>query len=278
MSEPIVEIARAKVNLALHVLGRRADGFHELDSIVAFADYGDHLTLAVSDQTSLTVTGPFAHDVPTGADNLVLRAHALLGALKDCPPVAFSLEKNLPVASGIGGGSADAAAALRGLLRITGENVAPSLLNDIALQLGADVPVCVNGKASRMRGLGEELSPLRNVLGGAIVLVNPLIPCGTAAVFKALGLENGQSFRSALDPTDPSHWRNDLTDAAISVVPEIADVLGAMRGISEFKTVRMSGSGATCFGLADDMTTASRIAAQLQVQHPTWWVVSAALC
>jgi 4-diphosphocytidyl-2-C-methyl-D-erythritol kinase len=278
MSEPIVEIARAKVNLALHVLGRRADGYHELDSIVAFADFGDRLTLRVSGKTRLTVTGPFARDVPMGADNLVLRAHHLLSEPFNLPPVAFSLEKNLPVASGIGGGSADAAAALRGLLRLVGKSVASTLINDIALKLGADVPVCLNGKAVRMQGVGETLTPLANALSGAIVLVNPLVPCGTAAVFKTLGLANGQSFCSALDPADPSHWRNDLTDAAVAVVPEIDQVLRVMKSVSELKTVRMSGSGATCFGLTSDTASAASVAVQLQRQHPNWWVVSAALC
>jgi 4-diphosphocytidyl-2-C-methyl-D-erythritol kinase len=278
MSEAIVEIARAKVNLALHVLGRRADGYHELDSIVAFADYGDRLMLQVSDQTQLTVTGSFAGDVPTSADNLVLRAYALFGAHIDCPPVAFSLEKNLPVASGIGGGSADAAAALRGLLRLTGRSVAPVLINDFALQLGADVPVCLNSKAVRMQGVGETLTPLAKAPDGAVVLVNPLLPCGTAAVFKTLGLANGQSFRSALDPADQSCWRNDLSDAAIAVVPEIARVLSIMKAKPELNVVRMSGSGATCFGLTSDTTIAASIAAQLQRQHPDWWIVSAALC
>jgi 4-diphosphocytidyl-2-C-methyl-D-erythritol kinase len=277
MSETIVEIACAKVNLALHVLGRRADGYHELDSIVAFADFGDRLALEVSDKTSLIVTGPFARDVPTSADNLVLRAHALLSAHIDCPHVAFSLEKNLPVASGIGGGSADAAATLRGLLRLTGETVAPSLLNDIALQLGADVPVCLRGKAVRMQGIGETLTPLAKTPDGAIVLVNPLLPCATSAVFKSLALANGQSFRSALDPADPSLWRNDMTDAAIAVVPEIANVLNVMTTLSGLNAVRMSGSGATCFGLTSNAASAARVAAQLQHQHPDWWIVSAAL-
>jgi 4-diphosphocytidyl-2-C-methyl-D-erythritol kinase len=274
----IVEIARAKVNLALHVLGRRADGYHELDSIVAFADYGDRLTMQVSDRTSLVVTGPFAREVPTSADNLVLRAHALLSAHMNCPNVAFSLEKNLPVSSGIGGGSADAAATLRGLVRLTGETVAPSLLHGIALQLGADVPVCLKGKAVRMQGVGEILTPLAKTPEGAIVLVNPLLPCATAAVFKTLALQNGQSFRTVLNLENEDQWRNDLTDAAISITPEIAIVLSTLQSIEGFNAVRMSGSGATCFGVAKDLATASRVAAQLQVQHPDWWIVGAALC
>jgi 4-diphosphocytidyl-2-C-methyl-D-erythritol kinase len=278
MPEPIVEIARAKVNLALHVLGRRVDGYHELDSVVAFADYGDQLTLENSDEVQLTVTGPFARHVPADLDNLVLRAHALLRGHVDCPPVAFTLEKNLPVAAGIGGGSADAAAALRGLLRLTGKTVPPSLLLDIALRLGADVPACLNGKPVRMQGVGETLTPLATPPNGAIVLINPLVTCSTASVFKMLGLANGQIFRTALDPEDQARWRNDLTDVAIDVVPEIAQVLEALHSIDGLNAVRMSGSGATCFGLADSAASATRAAAQLQRQHPNWWIVSAALC
>jgi 4-diphosphocytidyl-2-C-methyl-D-erythritol kinase len=277
MSEPIAEIARAKINLALHVLGRRTDGYHELDSIVAFADYGDLLTLEASGVTRLDVTGPFAKDVPTDTENLVLRAYALLSAHVDCPPVAFALEKNLPVASGIGGGSADAAAALRGLIRLSGKNIAPSVVNDIALTLGADVPVCFNGQAVRMQGVGETLTQLERPPEGAIVLVNPLVPCGTSSVFRTLGLQNGENFQTALDPDDPSQWRNDLMSSAIAIVPEIARVLAALQSDQDLKTVRMSGSGATCFGLADDIASAAQAARRIQIQFPDWWVVSAAL-
>ena len=278
MPEIIVEIARAKINLALHVLGRRTDGYHELDSVVAFADYGDRLTLVEAGVTSLTVTGPFSSDVPMNSENLVLRARALLSEHVDCPPVAFTLEKNLPVASGIGGGSADAAAALRGTLRLTQENISISVLNKIALKLGADVPVCLSGKAVRMQGIGETLTPLDKAIGGAVVLVNPLVPCNTASVFKTLGLQNGQLFRSALDLEFESLWRNDLTDAAIVTVPEIARVILALQSIEGARTVRMSGSGATCFSLVETVEMASSIAAQLRHQYPDWWIVSAALC
>jgi 4-diphosphocytidyl-2-C-methyl-D-erythritol kinase len=277
MPQLIVEIARAKVNLALHVIGRRDDGYHELDSIVAFADCGDRLTLHASDETRFTVSGPFARDVPAGPDNMVLRAHAALREQVDCAHVTFELEKNLPVASGIGGGSADAAAALRGLLRLFKGEIAPFEMKRIALQLGADVPVCLNGKSVRMQGVGETLTPLAKPPGGAIVLVNPLVSCSTASVFKTLGLYNGQSFCSSLDPNDPSQWRNDLTEAAITIVPEIALVLQALRSTEGLNTVRMSGSGATCFGLADDVKTASSIAATLQRQHSDWWIRGAAL-
>jgi 4-diphosphocytidyl-2-C-methyl-D-erythritol kinase len=278
MPETIVEIARAKINLALHVLGRRSDGYHELDSIVAFADFGDRLTLEESDATSLAVTGPFAADVPVDAQNLVLRANTLFCEHIECLPVRFFLEKNLPVASGIGGGSADAAAALRGLLRLTDKIVPTEVMNKIALQLGADVPVCLLGQAVRMQGVGDVLTPLTKKTANAIVMANPLVPCGTAAVFKKLNLQNGQPFGSALDPDDQRQWRNDLTEPAVAVVPEIAKTLSALQAIEGLHTIRMSGSGATCFGLVDDVETATDIAMQLQRQHPDWWIVSAALC
>ncbi len=277
MPRSVVEIARAKINLALHVLGRRDDGYHELDSVVAFADFGDRLWLEPSHKTTIKVQGPFAHCLSSGEDNLVLRAHALLSAHVDCPNIAFTLEKNLPVASGIGGGSADAAAVLRGILRMMDQGVDAPVLNSIALKLGADVPVCLRGQAVRMQGVGETLTPLSNPLGGAIVLVNPLVPCSTASVFKTLGLVSGQSHRSALDPDMPGHWRNDLIDSAIEVVPEIAIVLDALRAQPELTSVRMSGSGATCFGLADDVAVAAHVARRMFAHHPNWWVVNAAL-
>ncbi len=277
MPSVVVERARAKVNVALHVLGRRADGYHELDSIVAFADYGDSLVLEPAAVTSLAVNGPFASDVPTDESNLVLKAHALLSSHVACPPVRFVLEKNLPVASGIGGGSTDAAAALRGLLRLMGASLAPSQLTMLALQLGADLPVCLEGRSVRMRGVGETLTPLANPVAAAIVLANPRVPCATSAVFKAMGLKNGETYRSGLDPDAPALWRNDMTEAAISAVPVIADVLIALGKAEGLHSVRMSGSGATCFGLADSLEAAQTAAKHLQTRHPDWWIVSAAI-
>ncbi len=158
MTDLITEFAPAKVNLALHILGRRTDGYHELDSVVAFADVGDVLVLQPAERTELTLAGPFAADVPTTADNLVLKAHAALAKHLALPSVAFHLTKNLPVASGIGGGSADAAAALRGLLKLSGNKPDDDVLNRIALTLGADVPVCLQGSACRMQGVGETIT------------------------------------------------------------------------------------------------------------------------
>lgn len=267
----IVEEARAKINLALHVLGRRGDGYHEIDSIVAFANVGDRLEFETASQNSLIITGPFAADVPKGDDNIIGKAWAHLKTLMPVPNVSVRLEKNLPVASGIGGGSADAAAMLRGLLRL----VAGSLNHDQVAALasiGADVPVCFVGKPAHMTGIGEKISVLTEQLPPALVLVNPLMPCSTSEVFKALNLKVGE-MRPA---SARAQWRNDMTVAAISVQPMISDVLSALHKTDLFP-VLMSGSGATCFGIAASFDQAKAEAAELATLHPNWWVKAARL-
>jgi 4-diphosphocytidyl-2-C-methyl-D-erythritol kinase len=271
------EFAPAKINLALHVLGRRADGFHDLDSAVAFADVGDVLAITPALITTIEVDGPFAGDVPTTGDNLVLKAHAALSGVATIGPVAFRLTKNLPVASGIGGGSADAAAALRGLLRLHTLSLAPSDVQRVALSLGADVPVCLHGKACRMQGVGDVISPLPRLPAPTLVLVNPLKPCGTAAVFKAMGLVPGSRAGSALDCTDPAQWRNDMTTAAVQVLPVIRDVLAALEQAAPRCAVRMSGSGATCFALCSTEAEAQAVAQRIGSAQPGWWVAAARL-
>jgi 4-diphosphocytidyl-2-C-methyl-D-erythritol kinase len=273
----VSEFAAAKVNLALHVLGRRADGFHELDSIVAFADIGDKLTLEIAEQTSLQVDGPFAPSVPTTPDNLVLKAHVALSAVVDIPNVKMRLTKNLPVASGIGGGSADAAAALRGLLKLADVTLNPDKLCDIALSLGADVPVCLFGKACHMRGVGDVITALDHLPFLAILLVNPLQACSTKEVFRGMGLEAGDRFGSALDASSPGAWRNDMTDAALQVLPAIAEVLSALQNCAPHGVVRMSGSGATCFSLFPTIELAEQAATAMQDLKPRWWVAAAQL-
>jgi 4-diphosphocytidyl-2-C-methyl-D-erythritol kinase len=273
----IREFAPAKINLALHVLGRRADGYHELDSVVAFASVGDELELSLADKTTLRVDGPFAADVPVTSDNLVLKAHAALAAEFKVPPIAMRLRKSLPVASGIGGGSADAAAALRGITKLAGLNIDPDSLQRIALSLGADVPVCLYGKACRMQGVGDVITGLERLPSRAILLVNPLRPCATAHVFRGMGLKAGDTSGSALDANAPDDWRNDMTEAAITVLPEIADVLHALQKLAPLQTVRMSGSGATCFALFDDLHSATIVGAELAGQHHNWWTAPAEL-
>jgi 4-diphosphocytidyl-2-C-methyl-D-erythritol kinase len=268
-------LARAKINLALHVLGRRDDGYHELDSIVAFADVGDVVTLAPADETAIEVTGPFADAVPRDETNLALRALALFGEIGHAPrPTKVTLEKNVPVASGMGGGSADAAA----VLRLAFPDVEPARLARLALKLGADVPVCLHGGLCRMRGIGEQIAPLS--LSGPFhaVLANPGIAASTADVFRSLGLKPGERLNDPIAlEDDPCSWRNDLTDAAIAVIPEISGVLDELAKAPNAEVVRMSGSGATCFALFQSRARAEAAAAWLAGRQPHWWVRAATL-
>lgn len=273
----IEEFAAAKINLALHVLGRRADGYHELDSVVAFADVGDMLTLEPAAETTLSVDGAFAAAVPTTPDNLVLKAYAALNTVHPLQPVSFHLTKILPVASGIGGGSADAAAALRGLIRMQSLKLDPDILQCLALTLGADVPVCLHGKACRMRGVGEHITDLESATLHAILLVNPQQACGTADVFRSMGLKPGDRSGSELNPLHPSQWRNDMTEAACLVLPVIGEVLQTLSAMPEARAVRMSGSGATCFVTFDSVEHAEVARDMMQSSHPQWWCAAARL-
>ena len=268
----IIEEARAKINLVLQVLGRRLDGYHELDSIVAFADVGDRLEFEPAAENALIITGPFAADVPKGDDNIIWKAWAHLKTLMPAPNVSVRLEKNLPVASGIGGGSADAAAMLRGLLRQMGASLSDEQIAGL-VAIGADVPVCFVGKPARMEGMGEKISVLTEQLPPALVLVNPLVACSTTEVFKAMALPLG-----AMRPASvKAAWRNDLTGPAIQVQPMISDALSALHKTNLFP-VLMSGSGATCFGIARSLEDAEAEAASLFAKHPQWWVKAARIC
>jgi 4-diphosphocytidyl-2-C-methyl-D-erythritol kinase len=262
--------APAKVNLALHVLGRRPDGYHDLDSIVAFASVGDRLTLAPAPGFAITASGPFAAALPPGEDNIIARAWAAALQIaahhrKALPPVAVHLEKNLPVASGIGGGSANAAAALKGFLHLAG--IAPDAPDVAAagLRLGADVPVCLAGHACRMQGVGERIAPLAEFAPMAALLVNPLVEVSTPAVFAGLGLGKGQSFGTAIaDARDPTHWRNDLAAPAIALAPVIGEVLARLSATPGVIRAFMSGSGATCVALLADDAVSPDL-------DPRWW-------
>jgi 4-diphosphocytidyl-2-C-methyl-D-erythritol kinase len=274
----LTEFAPAKINLALHVLGRRADGYHELDSIVAFADVGDRLTFAPSAGFSIAVTGPFAHQLPPSTDNIVHRAWASLAQRFGVAPVAVTLEKNLPVASGIGGGSANAAAALRGLIRLNDLSPGDAEMRAMALALGADVPVCYGGFACRMRGVGERLAPLTGFAPLHGLLVNPGVAVSTAEIFRAIGLAPGAPYRAEIaDAGDLSSWRNDLTEAAVALAPAIAAVLARLEGSPGLMVARMSGSGATCFGVFDSAEAAAAAASALAAEQPGWWVKAARL-
>ena len=281
----VVETARAKINLALHVTARRTDGYHELDSLVAFGDIGDELVLTPASQTSLQITGPFAAKLNDEPGNIILDAvQALQNALPDqFSPVAIKLTKSLPVASGIGGGSADAAAALRGLQRLFGPVADPDSLGKLALDLGADVPVCLQEKVCRMRGIGEELETIGNCPVFDAVLVNPGISVSTPQVFSEMDLKPGSAAWPQM-PALPASiiaegwetWlkgcRNDLQEPAISLAPEIGQALLALRDATGCVVHRMSGSGATCFGLFENDLDAWVAANSIAADHPGWWV------
>lgn len=256
MNSTITEFAAAKINLALHVLGRRADGYHELDSIVAFADVGDLLKIAPSTEFSIEASGPFAGGLPAAEDDIIHEAWLLARGIAQArgrvvPPVRIGLEKNLPIASGIGGGSADAAAALRGCLSLAGIAVDDEI-RTLALKLGADVPVCLGSRACRMRGVGERLTLLEGFAPRPVLLVNPGVAVSTPETFRRLGLAPGQCHGTAIaDTGNPLSWRNDLAAPAIAAAPVIADVLSALRVLPGVANAGMSGSGASCFAVFD---------------------------
>jgi 4-diphosphocytidyl-2-C-methyl-D-erythritol kinase len=274
--------APAKLNLYLHVTGKRADGYHLLDSLVAFADIADRVTIAPATELSFAADGPFAgafaHDDPAG--NLVVRAALELGAAAGREPnVALTLTKNLPVASGIGGGSADAAACLRGLARLWGIDPVGDVLVNVAAKLGSDIPACVDGRVCYMGGVGTELAPAPRLPEAGLLLVNPGVGLSTPAVYRARQGAFTQEMRFADAPKDAralagllAERTNDLAAAAIGLVPEIAAVLDAIGQTESCLLSRMSGSGATCFGIFADKEAATRAAAAVKVANPGWWV------
>jgi 4-diphosphocytidyl-2-C-methyl-D-erythritol kinase len=271
------EFAPAKINLFLHVTGKREDGYHLLDSLAVFAGIADQITYAPSDTLTLAVTGPFAAPLVNEPDNLVLRAARMLAADSGIDPLgALILNKQVPVASGVGGGSADAAAALRLLCRVWGLNPTVAALERIAASLGADVPVCLRNRPARMRGVGERLTAAPSLPPYGLVLVNPGVPLSTVSVFRAR--TGGYSPEARL----PDGWAttemmarslsgltNDLEAPAISLAPAIRDVLRALTGTSGCLLARMSGSGATCFGLFGDVRKAEAAAGELSGRG--WW-------
>jgi 4-diphosphocytidyl-2-C-methyl-D-erythritol kinase len=286
----LVTRAPAKINLSLHVLGRRADGYHALESLVVFSGAGDTLAMTPGAPLRLDITGPTATAAGDGDDNLVLRAARHLAAQVDNLQLgAFRLDKRLPVAAGIGGGSSDAAAALRLLARAN--RLAPDdpRLMAAARATGADVPVCLGARARMMRGSGETLGPILNMPLLPAVLINPGVPVETKPVFQGLGLTAGESTGFGAHPEIPSgagfadllarlaHCRNDLEDPACQLAPVIVDVLAVLRAARGAKLARMSGSGATCFALFDTPHSAARAALVIRAQHPNWWVKTAAL-
>lgn len=270
--------APAKINLTLHVTGQRADGYHLLDSLVVFADVGDLIGAEPASETSLKVVGPAARDVPKGAQNLVLKAARSMAGDRGAE---LTLHKVLPVASGLGGGTSDAAATLRALSVMLGVPVPDT---DALMKLGADLPVCMFARASRMSGIGDVVSAV-TVPRIYMVLVSPNVPIATAQVFKALQNKENTAMLAELpkwrDAFDFCRWlaeqRNDLEPAARTLVPDIGEVLGQISATSGCLLARMSGSGATCFGLFASAAEAAAAAAMIGKAHGSWWVASAGL-
>lgn len=285
----LIEYGRAKVNLTLRVVGRRADGYHDLESVVAFADCADRVTLTPGKELTLQIAGPMAQACGQVADNLVMKAATLLAArVPNLKLGALALEKILPVAAGIGGGSADAAAALRLLARLNGLALNDAALAEVAVQTGADVPVCLASHACDMTGLGADLLPM-NLPKLPCVLVSPCIPLATKDVFAALGLRNGELLVGVADVIQAPSWPgdgasvadwiealsavgNDLEQPATRIQPVIDEVTLALVSADGAKIARMSGSGATCFALFGSATEAQTAAQKIVGDHPNWWV------
>ncbi len=289
MPQPLATRAPAKINLTLHVLGRRDDGYHDLESLVVFAGTGDDLRLEPGRTLALEVSGPTAPLAGSHSDNLVMKAARLLAERVDGLKVGmFHLTKRLPVAAGIGGGSSDAAAALRLLARLNGLPLSHPSLREAARLTGADVPVCLEPRARMMRGAGEALSPALNLPRLFAVLVNPRVPVETPSVFKTLDLQPGQGLCGAAHPaiegTSPDalvallkDTRNDLEPPALKVQPLIGEALALVHETDGCRLARMSGSGATVFGLYDDCQAAAEAAKQIRRVRSEWWVKATSL-
>lgn len=276
----IVETARAKINLALHVTGQRDDGYHLIESLVTFAETSDRLTFGPDEDWRFTLSGPFSGDL--SPDNLVLRARDSLREAASSsgyatPPVSIHLEKNLPVAAGLGGGSADAAACLRGLSRLWKLSGSSPDLNGIALGLGADVPMCLISRPLVACGIGDKIKRLETLPSLAMVLVNPRVAISTPDVFGMLRHKNNSPMAVPQTRTTTAlvrelhALRNDLQAPAETTAPAITDVVEAILN-SGALLARMSGSGATCFGLYPDMGKAAMAADSLRAAHPAWYV------
>jgi 4-diphosphocytidyl-2-C-methyl-D-erythritol kinase len=289
IEQALIENGRAKVNLTLRVVGRRTDGYHDIESMVAFADCADHLTLTPGSELELSATGPLAGACGATSDNLVIKAARLLRErVPELKAGSFTLDKVLPVAAGIGGGSADAAAALRLLAQLNGLALDDERLHAVALATGADVPVCLASRPCVMTGVGESLLPLSLPIMPC-VMVNPRVPVATKDVFNALGLRNGELLVGATDVLRGTAWpeagasvedwvevlaasSNDLEGPATRIQPIIGNVISALSATNGAWLARMSGSGATCFAIYENIADAGRAADDLRRDHPEWWV------
>ncbi len=265
----LLECAPAKLNLMLHITGKRPDGYHLLDSMVAFVEHGDRLMFQPAEKLSLNITGKFAGNL--SGDNLIMRAARILQQTTGCDKgAAIILDKQIPVGAGLGGGSSDAAAALRGLLRLWELTMDDGALHGLALSLGSDVPVCLARRLAVIRGIGDEITPVEYPLPYTAVLVNPGVPLLTADVYRRFS----GSFSPAAGDTDFFRGHNALEAPAMALCPAIGDVLAALRATENCALARMSGSGATCFGLYATADDATRAASRIQDNHPGWWTVA----
>lgn len=276
----ISRVAPAKINLFLHVIGRRCDGFHLLDSLIVFADYGDYLEISQSEEIELAVHGPFSRDLPNNENNLVFRAaHLLVEAFDIKAGVTIRLKKNLPVASGIGGGSADAAACLTLLRDFWNINCDDEAITRIASRLGSDVPACLAGSAIRMENVGNSVQTVSGVPRFWAILVNPGVKLLTSEVFGNFGRDYKEetsissyhySFSNFIDYL--SSLNNDLEHVACALQPSIRDVLESLTRLEGCVLARMSGSGATCFGIFSDLNAAKTGVELLSGQNRNWWI------
>lgn len=290
MSTTLVERAPAKINLTLHIIGRRDDGWHELESLVAFTRSGDTLSLMPGPSLRLTVDGPTAVAAGDLDDNLVVRvARALQRRVDGLAVGEFHLVKRLPVAAGIGGGSSDAAAALRLLARLNAIALNDPRLTAAAAETGADIPVCLAASARMMTGIGDTLGPRLALPPLPALIVNPGVPLETKTVFKRMDLPPGWHSTASAHPVIADgatpdevfsllrRGRNDMEDAACVLAPVVSDVLAVLGSAPGCRLARMSGSGATCFGLFRDCRTAGHAKKAINRVHPGWWVKSVML-
>jgi 4-diphosphocytidyl-2-C-methyl-D-erythritol kinase len=278
-------LAPAKINLFLHITGKLPDGYHTLQSLMGFVETGDVLDIAPHDSLYIDVAGPFAGELGNPRDNLVYKAAVMLFEHYRMPPRGrIVLTKNLPIAAGLGGGSSDAAATMRGLVRLWNMHEDWNGMEKIARHLGADVIACLYKKLVWAEGIGDRLTALPDPIDLHLVLVNPMIHTPTAEVFRHLHMRYSQPIQFSGRRKSTRQWiadlqiyRNDLTDAAIAVTPEIKDVLVAIAHTKDCRLNRLSGSGATCFGVYDSAEAAQAAAEMLQRNYPGWWVEKTAL-
>ncbi len=287
---PLEAFARAKVNLYLHVGAVRPDGFHPISSLMVFADVGDRLTALPGGRLRLSVRGPMAGHAPPGDDNLVLRAARALAARSGAaePALALILDKHLPAAAGLGGGSADAAATLRLMREALGLKLSDAVLEEVAAGLGSDIPACVSGRPAIAEGRGERLRPGPELCPLPAVLARPPVDSATGPVYRAFDAEPGGA---NAEPAELPGWittpeeaaavfgrcRNDLEAPAARLQPQIAAALAELRAAPETLLGRMSGSGSACFALCRDGASAARLAGRLNAAHPDWWVTACTL-